>query len=499
MSIRERFKGLSKYIAATSFLAMEVFAFIAFSFGANFILYGSLTLALMISLIIFSLAEIKKRGISDFVFLLFPLFIFGIVTALGVYMRGHQSIGDFSIAELVFIPISLLSTAICGYLLAINKTFNIKIFLIVVYGALSLLVLINLIANIVNFGAFYPIIYRNFFMYYGGKRSDVPVDEMAYALEGLKIVEVKMSHYVLYPTMLLTSALMLFKVSPKTQKKEFFVFLGYALVGLVALILVPSKIGLFSIVVLLIIAGSMFLCYKFPKSRKILKDVLIVLIALAVALFIVILINNQSIFSGVSENIASNSTLNRIFNTNGYIKKYNVMLTDVLGKNFLGFAVHYITETLYDVSVSSGSIFFDTFMTSGVPGVITMSIVVIFGLKCFKKYFKEDTSEDRVKATLLAFVLFYFLYAALFYDAEYGVYYYLNTPYFMSSVFILVLFIISYVVSRRYLVADKPAPEAEEEKEPVQEGRIESPKEEKPEPKVEAKAEEEKEVYIDEI
>ena len=105
MSIRERFKGLSKYIAATSFLAMEVFAFIAFSFGANFILYGSLTLALMIILIIFSLAEIKKRGISDFVFLLFPLFIFGIVTALGVYMRSHAYAGHFSNAELVLASI----------------------------------------------------------------------------------------------------------------------------------------------------------------------------------------------------------------------------------------------------------------------------------------------------------------------------------------------------------------------------------------------------------
>ena len=194
MSIKEKIKGLSKYITATSFLALEVFAFIAFSFGANFVLYGSLTLALMIILIIFSIAEIKKRGLTDFIYLLFPLFIFGIVTALGMYMRAHANVGDFNIAELVFIPICLISTSICGYLLAINKTFNIKLFLIVIYGALGLLVLINLIANLVNFGAFYTLIYRGFYMYYGGKRSAVPVNEMAYTLVGLKFVEVKFNN-----------------------------------------------------------------------------------------------------------------------------------------------------------------------------------------------------------------------------------------------------------------------------------------------------------------
>ena len=115
MPIKEKIKGLAKYITATSFLALEVFAFIAFSFGANFVLFGSLTLALMTILIIFSLVEIKKRGISDFIYLLFPLFIFGIVTSLGVYMRAHAGVGDFNIAELVFIPICLVSTAICGH------------------------------------------------------------------------------------------------------------------------------------------------------------------------------------------------------------------------------------------------------------------------------------------------------------------------------------------------------------------------------------------------
>lgn len=461
MSIKGKIKSLAKYITATSFLAMEVFAFIAFSFGANFILYGSLTLALMIILIIFSIVEIKKRGLTDFIYLLFPLFIFGIVTSLGVYMRAHANVGDFNIAELIFIPIALLSTSICGYLLAINKSFNIKTFLIVIYGALGLLTLINLIANIVNFGAFYTIIYRGYYMYYGGKRSAVPVNEMAYALEGLKFVEVKMSHYLLYPSILLTSSLMLFKVSPKKQLRDFLIFSGYSFIGLLGIILIPSLLGAIIVVMLLLIIGIMFTCYKVPKSRKIFKYALYALIIIFVIVFAIVLINNQSFASGIHNKIASNSILDRLFNSNRFAQRFNPMLDNVIGKNFLGFAVHYITDVYYETATYSGSIFFDTFMTSGVIGVAAMTFTIIYALKCFKNYFKNDNAEERIKATLLAFVLLYFAYACLFYEGEFGIYYYLNTPYYMSSTFILVIFIFSYVVGRKYFEIKNPEPKEE--------------------------------------
>lgn len=496
MSIKEKIKGLSKYITATSFLALEVFAFIAFSFGANFVLYGSLTLALMIILIIFSIAEIKKRGLTDFIYLLFPLFIFGIVTALGMYMRAHANVGDFNIAELVFIPICLISTSICGYLLAINKTFNIKLFLIVIYGALGLLVLINLIANLVNFGAFYTLIYRGFYMYYGGKRSAVPVNEMAYTLVGLKFVEVKMSHYVLYPSILLTSVFMLFKVSPKKQLKQFLIFAGYSLLAILGLALVPSLLGLVTLGFIALIVGIMFICYKFPQSRKPFKYVLYAFIVLFVLVFLVVLINNQSFASGISDKISGNSFLNRLFNSNRFAQRYNPMLENVIGKNFLGFAVHYITDVYYETANYSGSIFFDTFMTSGVIGVAAMIFIVVYSFKAFKKYFKDDDSEERVKACLLAFVLFYLAFACLFYEGEYGVYYYLNTPYYMSSTFILVIFIFSYVTSRKYFsVKEVETHVGEVEQTEVIE---EEPKAKEETPQKED-VEEEREAVIDEI
>ena len=136
------FRKLSKlhrFGAAISFLAMEIFALIAFSFGSSFVLYGALSLALLILLILFNIKEIKVDGISSIAFFFLPLFLFTIITAFGIYSRSHAYRGDYSTAELVFIPLGILPISFCGYMLRIDKTFKISTFLLVIYSALGVL------------------------------------------------------------------------------------------------------------------------------------------------------------------------------------------------------------------------------------------------------------------------------------------------------------------------------------------------------------------------
>ena len=377
MAFKEKIKGLSKYSIVTSFLAMEVFAFIAFSFGNSFILFGALSLALLVILILFSIFEIKKEGLTDALILVFPLFIYTLLTALGTYMRSHVYVGDYSVGEDVFIPIGILSVALCGYLLAGNKSFKLKTFLIVIYSALSVLVLINLIANIVNFGAFYPVIYKGYYMYFMGKRSSLPVNEIAYTLEGFKLVEVIMSQYVLYPALLLTSSFALFTTSFRKEKKTFIIFLIFTLVAAFALLLVPSKLGLLVTLLALGIDGITILYTKVEKSRKPLRIIMYVVIAIGVIIFLIMLANNQSFLSGISNIIAGNRYLNRLFNSNGYISPLNMMIKNVIGVNFLGFATQETYVGYYEEVHLSGSFFFDTFMTAGVVGVILLSFFLI--------------------------------------------------------------------------------------------------------------------------
>ena len=151
----------------------------------------------------------------------------------------------------------------------------------------------------------------------------MPIDKMAYTLEGFKFIEVKMSHYALYPALLLCSSFMLLKTNPKEEKKTFILYVAYTFVGLLALILVPSIYSLFIVIAISLIDGITILYQKVEGIRKPLTYAMYVIIVLGVLLFFVMLINNQSWASGISNIIANNNLLNRLLNTNEIIKPFN--------------------------------------------------------------------------------------------------------------------------------------------------------------------------------
>ena len=64
MKFTEKLKKLTKFAPVVSFLALEVFAILAFSLGNNFVLFGSLSLALFVILLIFSYGEVKREGLE---------------------------------------------------------------------------------------------------------------------------------------------------------------------------------------------------------------------------------------------------------------------------------------------------------------------------------------------------------------------------------------------------------------------------------------------------
>ena len=448
MSFKERLNKLSKYAIVPAFLAMEVFAFIGFSFGGSFVLYGSLTLALVVLLIIFSIREINRDGLTNTLILLFPIVMFSLLICLGTYMRSHVYVGDYTLAEEIFVPIGLISVCLCGYLLGINKTFKLKTFLIVLYGSIAALVLVNLFANLINFGPFHTLLYKGYYMYYAGKRSSVPADKMAYTLEGFQIIESSITHYVLYPGLLLTSVFMLFKTSFKQEKKLFLIYALYTLIAVLALVLVPCLLGLVFVILIGAIIGIIYLYNKVEVVRKPLRIAMYVVIILGALLFLIMLINNQSVFSGISDVIANNSLLNRLFNTNGIVSKYNNMLTDVIGKNFLGYASMQVSSVVGVEVHMSGSFFFDAFMFSGVIGVVALSFYLIKGLFNFKKYFLNSDDEKRYKYLLLIFILTFYAFSFLFYDGEYGIYYSIYRPFYMSGPFLITLFIFAYIATK---------------------------------------------------
>ena len=203
---------LASYSPVVIFLILEVFAFTMFSFGNSYILYSVLGIITFLLILLVTFKEIKLDGIVRSGFFIFPLFIFALITVLSNYFKVNTNIDAVTKA---FVPIALVAFSCCGAILSLNKSFKISTALLVIYSTIALVTIINFIMTTAQFGGFHTIIYKDYYMYYGGARSSVSASGMAYALVGYEFKEVTIGYYSLFPSLLLSSAIMLFFVSFK--------------------------------------------------------------------------------------------------------------------------------------------------------------------------------------------------------------------------------------------------------------------------------------------
>ena len=440
-----KLKLFGKYSAAITFLAFEFFALIAFNYSGSFVLFGSLSLALCLLLILFNIAEIKTKGLSNVALFFIPLFLFVLLTAVGNYNTVHTKVfGHFSWAETVFIPLGLLAMAFNGYLLSIDKNFKLKTFITVVFSALAVYVLINFIYNLISFGAFYPLAYKGYYLYYSGIKSELPVNEFAYVLEGFKFVEVKMAHYVLFPLLLLSSSVMLLFTSPKKEKGYFITYLAFTLLALFALIFIPSLLSLGGIIATALLLLVIYLGKTYVKTRKVFKIILFIVLGLALLGYLFYVI---AVATGMSNSFTG--ILDRIFNSNRYARRVNPILINLFSSSkFLGFYGNQTAPSVIDEVSLSGFFIFDSFMTSGVIGAFAIFTFIFLGFKSFKKYFYSHKDEFRLQATMLLFLIVFVGYSAFFNEGEYTLYYNVYKPLYLTSPFILMIFMLSYVICK---------------------------------------------------
>ena len=93
-------------------------------------------------------------------------------------------------------------------------------------------------------------------------------------------------------------------------------------------------------------------------------------------------------------------------------------------------------------------------MTSGVLGVAALCFFLIKGLFNFKKYFAGSDEDYRYKLVLLSFILVFYAYCSYFYEGEYGIFYSVYKPYFMTGPFMITLFIFMYIAFKKAPVAE---------------------------------------------
>ena len=426
------------------FLLYEVLAFISFGLSNSFNVYAFVGIFLLILIIVGHIYLIKKDGISNLLVFLIPLVLLGLILSFSSFSSGYASL-----LTRILIPFAFISFAGIGYISPLNQNFKISNALLVIYGGLALITLLSYFATMVQYIPFYTIIHRNSYIYYNGARAALPIGSMAYFLSGFSYREVSVDYFSLFPSVLSTSAIALFFLSPKKETKKFVVYAIYAFIGLLALITMPTKVTLITDFLLVICVVLIILFGKNKINGKIFSRVLLVLLILLLIAFLVFFINAQSgwgFTSGLRNLIAGNPLLNKVFNANGFAQKYNAILDGSLNFNYwLGFMPNPKYNSALHLDVFSNSVVFDTILMSGLFGIGVIIAIFVIAIKYFIKYFKNSDDQIIDKVLIAGFGVSFIVYSSLNYDPEPYVFYSNLQPYFESGLFLVILYLFGYV------------------------------------------------------
>ncbi len=438
----------STYALVVAFLCLEVLAFISFSLAQNYILWGSLSLALAILLFLVTFRQIKKDGVANFAYFLFPLFVYGLLSALSPFVT--QSNGAIGIANGVFIPITFTFIALCGFFSGHIKGFDLQKVFLVVYGALAVYVLINFIATMVYYVPFYTLIYSNSYIYFDGRPSSVPIGQTAYALFGFEILEVSLVYWSLFPSILLSSCIGLFFIKYKNNKKLFLTYLSFTIMGGICLLFTISKESLIGDLVLILSLGLIVLAMKFKKSHKPIKITLLVLLILFLLGCILLALNaqtNWAFLEPMQNAISNNSFLNRLFNTNRFVKPVISILWEMFnfGKIFGSFVGYVLDAKLGFVEQNlSGYSIFDNLLTSGLFGSLFLILGFVFCIKQMLNYLNKDIDLPVNKWLLVSYVFITLTIVFFAYDGTPLVNADNLYPVYMFTPLLISIFLISY-------------------------------------------------------
>ncbi len=444
----------SAFANVVVFFTLEVLAFIAFSLGSSYILFSVLSFILLIFLVLVTFRQIKMDGLSSFGFFLFPVFIFGVLSALSVFTKDPMfSLGG----NAFFVPIGMTCFAACGYLVASLKSFSISKALLVIYSALAILTLINLLATMVEFAPFYTLIYRNKYIYYNGDISEVPISEMAFALIGFSISEVSVEYFSLFPSLLLTAVIPLFFLKFKQNKTIFMLYLGFSVLGLFSLLTTVSKTTLVSDALVFVIVLLVLLFSKLNWKGKVLKIISIIFGSLFLLGLVVLFLNAQEgasgIFATLQDFISGNQILNKLFNGNRFAGSYSKILNALLTTNSTGDFIYLFGFYPTFNIPASNSWLFDNLMTSGIFGFLFFAVFLVLGVRQLLIYYRKSSDNMKDKAMIVAFVFCFFAYSIINFDMTPLIFSRTLSPIYLSGSFLVTLFLFSYAAYKTLNIA----------------------------------------------
>jgi hypothetical protein len=280
---------------------------------------------------------------------------------------------------------------------------------------------------------------------------------MAYVLMGFEFQKVSIEFFTLFPSLLTTSVVALFFISPKKETKVFIAYALMALLGFIVLILTPTKKTLLTDAALMVLYTFIYFFVFFVKNKqKVAKIGLITLGSIIGILVLFVTLNGAYSFDFVKSNLLTH----KIFNANGLVAPINTILEQTLKNGFFfGYNPYEVyTDTLV---ATSNSFLFDNFMMSGVLGAVLFLFTICWGIySIYQMCIKSNVSLQN-KTLIITFIVGYFGYCLINYDMAPYIYYSNFIPFFISGPFFIVLFLFGYSFK---LKAQEVKEESEENK-----------------------------------
>lgn len=431
----------SQYESLGTFLVLELIALASFNLGGVSMIfhYGGFIISLVA--FYFAYKSFSKEDLKPILFVSIPLLIIVILTSFGSFFEEYDIISK--IGFFLAIPGFLLA----GLSFRRLKSQSSRYLVLFLGGGLALLTLIGTLSTWIQYGFFYPLIYKNTPEYYYNGTLYSITKEMSW-LSGFEVLEVSQSYGGLFAVLCACFLPGLLFVDCSKDKILFYSLIAIGGIGIISLISIPNFTGLIFVAIVYVVAAY----YRFLRNNELANKILrfaFYIIAGFVAGFVLLVILNAAV-PGLHDMIQNNGFLNRIFNENRFMIPFNPILQAALKpENFFGISHADAIKGSYETAIGTniGSFELEILKEGGLFAFIALIAFVYIAIELVIRYLKQSNDKDYLKIILLCFLTGAFIYLSF----ESDVFPHIHNENFYSPVshslpFLLMVFVIGYIV-----------------------------------------------------
>lgn len=436
MDLKTKLHALvSKYDSLIIFLVIECLALTAFSLADANVIFRYLGFLIAFALLPFALMFTSKEEWLSLLFFSIPLIIIAFLTGFSTFTISM----GFGLLDNLSVVLGTLAFFFIGFALRRVKKFRIDIALLAIGAAMALLVLLSLIYSLYQYGPFHVAIYDGLVYYYDGRLF--VVSEESKWLLGFSFVEISINYISLFGAMTSTALAGLLYVSPRQEPRKFWIMAAIGLVGLLSIVLLPNLNALYLLIPVMLFA----LAYRFAKLRQkwaaVVQYVFFAFLGIAGIVLLVAIVNAAG-SNFVSDAIAGNGLLNRLFNTNRFVRPINDVLKQMFTVSGLfGYPLTYIEGLV----ANTGAFEFEIIKEGGIIAFLALLFFIIIVIVAMSRYSARSKDPAYVKIIILSVLIAVLLNASFLWQTFPLIYkddFYFS--FFRSAPYLIVLFLIGY-------------------------------------------------------